>query len=267
MRFMEVLPMQRLKSLCRRFVSGLNTERMIAALARHSSTLRRIELTQGTHVASAIIQSVLTTCDALEVFSVTGREDLGGISLSLAHAVENEWICARIRHLQINIVIAPDGEAPKYLADEGIEKWAAEDHPHWQDLERFYTQIGSLTGLEVLCLKAVRPKKSLEGLTWANVEKFISPSETCFPGLLALDDPSQGRIGYLSTLAGLTRLREFRGSFIWTNVDVAARLSEREVEWFVINLPAPKVATFMYRVDSGLLRMLRARRPGLKLCD
>ncbi|KAK3827166.1 MAG: hypothetical protein JOS17DRAFT_791941 [Linnemannia elongata] len=268
MRIIEVLPTDHLRSVCCSYVSGLDEERTITALNRHSSALRRIELTQCTHVANAIIETIMTTCSALEVFRVTGREDLGGISLSFAHAIEREWVCTRIRPLQIDLVITPDGKSPKYIADPSKETWTAEDRRHWDDLGQLYTRIGSLVRLEVLYLRSIVSKGWRQGQLMGQQEDDNSlPSGTCFPGLLALEDVSQGQIGYLARLSGLTRLKELRGSFAWTNRDVQARLGEREVEWFVKYLPALRVATFMDVGSSDALRMLKARRPGLMLCD
>lgn len=268
MRIIEVLPADRLRSVCSSYVSSLDKERTITALTRHSSALQRIELTQCTHVASAIIETILTTCGALEVFRVTGREDLGGISLSFVHALEREWVCTRIRHLQIDLSITPDGKSPEYIADPSKETWTADDHRHWDDLGRLYTRIGSLVHLEVLYLRSKVPKRQRQGEPMEQQQDDISlPSGACFPGLLALEDSSQGQIGYLAKLSGMTRLRELRGSFAWTNRDVQARLGEREVEWFVRHLPALRVATFMDVRGSDALRMLEVRRPGLMLRD
>ncbi|OAQ24797.1 hypothetical protein K457DRAFT_23715 [Linnemannia elongata AG-77] len=78
-------------SVIKASVEFLDKERTINALNPHSSALRRVELTQCTHVASTIIETVPTTCGTLEVFRVTSREDMGGISLSFAQALEREW--------------------------------------------------------------------------------------------------------------------------------------------------------------------------------
>ena len=89
----------------------------------------------------------------------------------------------------------------------------------------------------------------------ANPKSFLSSYETCLAALLALEDPIEGfQIGHLSILGGLTKLRELRGSFVWTSRETSERLGEREVEWFVNHLPALRFAMFInqkkHRVSS-----------------
>lgn len=139
MRIIEVIPADCVRGVCCLFFSSLDKERTINALTPHSFALRRVELTQCTHVASTIIEAVPTTCGTLEVFRVTSREDMGGISLSFAQTLEREWACTRIRHLQIDFIITPDGRNPEYIAGPSKETWTADDLCHWDDLGRLYT--------------------------------------------------------------------------------------------------------------------------------
>ncbi|OAQ24796.1 hypothetical protein K457DRAFT_23714 [Linnemannia elongata AG-77] len=62
------------------------------------------------------------------------------------------------------------------------------------------------------------PRKQLHGQSRGHPQDDTTlPSETYFPGLLELEDPNQGKIGYLARLLGLTRSRELRGLFAWTS--------------------------------------------------
>ncbi|KAF9139333.1 hypothetical protein BG015_002061 [Linnemannia schmuckeri] len=280
-RIMELLPAQSLKTLFCRHYHDPDSERMIAAISRHSTSLRRVELTHCTRVGSTAIQAVLTACRTLEVFRVHGRQSqVNTASISLAHAVEQDWVCTLLRELTIPVWITPDVCAFKHLIDDPSKKsWTEDELRHWEELGRFYTQIGSLTQLEVLNLKAIQQPNIIE----PNV--FLSPYEMCLPGLLALEDSSStnGQIGYLSKLSGLNKLRELRGSFVWTNKETKARIGEREIDWFANNLPALRIATFVPREDedarvssfagSGsscrrieeLCQLLESKRPELQI--
>jgi hypothetical protein len=276
MRIIEVLPEHGLKTLYCRHVHDSHSQRMKAVLLRHSTSLQRIELTHCTSFSSRVIQAVLTTCGALEVFRVHGKSLQGSVALSFVHAIEHDWVCTNLREITIPVWITPDGRSPKYVThNPPIRRtWTKDDLQHWEDLGRFYTQIGALTRLEVLNLKAIGQPNPAEP------DCFLSQYETCLPGLLALEDPTTNdlRIGHLSKLAALINLRELRGSFVWTNVEASARLGEREVEWFVNHLPALRSATFVshesFRASSnqgtpsrieGLCRLLESRRPGLQI--
>ncbi|KAF9084814.1 hypothetical protein BGX29_002322, partial [Mortierella sp. GBA35] len=201
MRIMEIVPEQGLKTFRCRYICDSDSERMMTVFMGHSTSLQRIELTHCSRVASTVIQSVLTTCTGLEVLRVRERNPQGAVSLTFAHAVEHDWVCTNLRKLTLSVWITQNGRNPNI--------WTKDDYQHWEDLGRFYAQIGALTRLEVLNLKAIGQPDL------ANPKSFLSPYETCLPGLLALEDPaSEGlQIGHLSRLGGLTKLRELRGSF------------------------------------------------------
>lgn len=283
MRILELLPPHGLKILFCRHYRDSASERLIAALSRHSNSLHRIELTHCACLGSTVIQSVLTTCRALEVFRVHGVKPYINTSLLFSHAIEHDWVCTGLRELTLSVRITPEGRDPTYLYIYNHHHprktiWTKQDHRHWEELGRFYAQIGSLTRLEALNLKAI-------GEDYLGSIGSFSPFDTCLPGLLALEDPTtDGQIGHLSKLSGLTKLRELRGSFVWTNPEAAARIGEREVDWFATHLPALRIATFVARVDeeednvssftgSGsnyrrieeLYRLLESRRPELNI--
>jgi hypothetical protein len=269
MSFLErVVPAaQQLKSFSCSGNHDQNPGPMIAAWTRHSTTLSRIELSQVTFVESKVIHTALTTCTALEILKVAGRGTPDDICLKFEHAVEGEWVCKMMRELDITVRVTPDGKDSKFMTDQSKHSWTIDNHRQWEDLGKFYSQVGALTQLEILDLKAVGEDGGL----------FYEALETCFPGLLALEDPSHGKIGYLSTLSELTKLRELRGSFRWIRRkgDANVRIGEREVDWFVDHLPGLKVAAFgskrIYRNEKGwhplqeFLNLLEKRRPGLRV--
>ncbi|KAG0376012.1 hypothetical protein BGX24_008382, partial [Mortierella sp. AD032] len=208
---LEALPSHRLKEFSSRGFRDPDPAPMMTAVARHSTTLQKIELTNCIQFKSKAIQSVLTLCMALEVLSVTGPGSVR-VCLMFADAIEHEWVCTRLRQLEIYVSIAVDGMSLGFIRDHSKGSWTEEQHRIWDDLGRLYTQIGSLTRLEILDLRAVGRKVHVIDYDTDRVI-FLPPSETCLPGLLALED-ARGvgqQIGYLSRLAGLTRLRELRG--------------------------------------------------------
>ncbi|KAG0376013.1 hypothetical protein BGX24_008383 [Mortierella sp. AD032] len=170
----------------------------------------------STRIESLVVKTALTTCCALKVFKAIGSGIQSDVGLLLSHAIEHAWVCKELRELEIDISITAVGNNAMYL-------------------------IGSLTYLEVLCLNAARPIRNpseYHGLA-------ATSADACLSGLLALEDLGAGQIGYLSKLAGLTKLRELRGSFVWTNEETQARIGDQEVDWFVNHLPALRMATFM----------------------
>lgn len=244
MRILKALPVGRLQGLCCD-IMGSNRVEVGAALTRHSTTLRRIEMTSRYNLPSEVIQAVLTSCKVLEIFRATGYGNYvrAGNYLTLADAVEDEWVCARIRCLEINILMAN----PQYLNDPSCATWTERDHIQWEHLGRLYAQIGRLACLEVLDLKAVG---------WKGM-----------PIGLGVDDVVRGKkAGHLVAWSGLNRLRELRGFYIRTQGDDWARIGEREADWFVNHLPALRLVMFPLLDDGEGYRMLRARRPWLKLC-
>jgi hypothetical protein len=162
----------------------------------------------------------------------------------MTDAVESDWACRKIRHLEIGILMG--GRCPQYLNDPSCATWTETDYRHWELLGRLYAQIGLLTQLEVLELEAVR---------WKGM-----------PIGLGVEDEVKGKkVGHLEMLSGLTKLRKIRGIYPWIQGDDRARIGEREAEWFMSNLPRLSVITFSLLSDSEGSRMLRAGRPWLKL--
>ncbi|KAG0263826.1 hypothetical protein BGZ95_003713 [Linnemannia exigua] len=258
----DAIPVQQMRSLYCFNIDDPDIKAMTDTWTKHSTTLQRIEFLQANRISSQVIQAALRTCEALEVFKIASQKEEGGISLFLEHAAGCEWVCKRMRVLEITVLIEPKAKSLKYLDDPTKETWTEDEHRHWENLGKFYTQIGSLTELEILDLKTV--------------ERFSErgePSTKYFPGLFALEDVGKGEIGYLSKWAGLVKLRELRGSVKWTVPLVMERIGKREVDWFVDHMPALRMATFVLQNNNGLigagpirgyLRNLEKKRPELK---
>jgi hypothetical protein len=265
MNIMEGTQEQKLEMLT---VSSLHDEssRVLstAAISRHSETLCQIELASSWKAKSTTLQAILVYCRALVIFKIQKAHNnaLGAnLALSLEDAAEADWGCTRIRHLVLFVSLTSDGRDPAYLADPSMAIWTEQDHRHWRMLNKFYTQIGSLKELQFLNLMATG-SNPVDG---HGVITDVPYKYTCLPGLLALEDPATGQIGFLSRWSGLTRLQKLGGSFSVMTKETAARMGKREVDWFVNHLPALTSATFMfipyshaftysvYEVDSSIV--------------
>ncbi|KAF9141646.1 hypothetical protein BGX30_004386 [Mortierella sp. GBA39] len=236
---MERIHSQRLKSLRVHKPFDMASRTLSdAAFARHSETLRQIEFLGCRQIHASTFKSILESCCALEVL-IAGDEYKRGVAYNLdKKSVMNEWACTRLRHLVLTVFLTSDGRDPKYLTDPTMATWTEKDHDHWRMLDTLYTRIGSLKELQVLTLMAAGTQ--LQGMRLGD----LPFRESCLPGLLALEDTANGKIGFLSRWAGLTRLRELCGSFSVLTEEVSKRMSEREVDWFATHLPALRLASF-----------------------
>ncbi|KAF9902022.1 hypothetical protein EC991_005405 [Linnemannia zychae] len=269
MRIMERMREQRLQTLkVPGFIDGSSSALSFAAFSRHSQTLQKIDFPQHQLIKSTTLQAIHISCQALEVLKAHDIYSDDN-SLLLNDAVESEWVCAKIRRLEISVKVTSRGN-PYYLADSTKASWTEQDHQHWGMLDKFYTQIGKLTDLEIL-------KITSEGFYVLHDDDHLELSQDfCFPGLLALEDEATGQIGFLSRWAGLTKLRDLDGSFLVTDEEVAERMGEREVDWFVTHLPALRHASFVLLPDSEewsesdipeIVHSIKRRRPEIEVLD
>lgn len=272
MSMMEAIPGQQLKSFQLFAYVDYFPDRLGAAWTRHSETLQRIELTSCRTLASAVLRTVLTQCQALEILELSEFYSTK-CSLTLEDAIKDKWACTRIRTLSIPVKLTPDGKSSFYLTDPSKTWWRGDDHAHWEMLGKFYAQIGSLTELRVLDLRSaasihIPSEVALELMQEVPFEK------NCLPGMLVLENSST-RLGYLSEFAKLTKLQELRGSIVWRHMAEETKLGERDVDWFVEHFPALSVAHFLpkehnYQEEGTpkddipeVLQLLQTRRPNL----
>lgn len=118
----------------------------------------------------------------------------------------------------------------------------------WSRLQWFYKQLGRLTELEVLDLRATT------GFAEEEPTKVLRPyEEFTFPRLLSLSDDEaaqvggrqQGKVGYLSELGQLRKLKELRGSFRVDRPVVKSYMGQKEVEFMNVHWPELRVAEFL----------------------
>lgn len=248
-----------------------------AAFLQHSESLRQIELSATRLLKSTTIQTILVSFQELGHLKIEESVSSTECALHLEDAALAEWVCTRIRYLELSVAFTTDGRDPKYfVVDPTMTTWTVEDHHHWVLMDKLYTQIGALSELVVLKLKAAGASRPPH--TVRNRQRGDSFKDTCLPGLLSLEDSTTGKTGFLSRLSGLTNLCELRGSLFWKNREVPARTGEREVEWFVNHLPALRRMVLLFRSSARFVVVqwgedelpwvigeLRRRRPGLLL--
>ncbi|KAF9901064.1 hypothetical protein EC991_006575 [Linnemannia zychae] len=201
------------------------------------------------------------------------------MSLRLINDRMNAILASRMRLTIPSEQAKPDGseEFAGIMAREANER-------RWTRLERFYKQLGTLTNLEVLDLRGTsgfpeeEPTNQLRPYTEYTLPRLLS---------LANDDKStalmdQGtvklerrgkKVGYLSELGGLTKLRELRGSFRIDRPTVKMYLGQREVEFMhqhwpelrLIELLPPDYETRRDFVIQSHMRWFMEQRPFTKM--
>ncbi|KAG0065962.1 hypothetical protein BGZ89_007763 [Linnemannia elongata] len=268
----------------------------LSSFQHHSVTLRDIRLTRCLSLGNKILQSILTTCTALERLEITQalcirRSFFKKRNLAIASLpdlVAYEWVCTGLKHLNLTINWGrfedptPMHLPAYYLQQSASHPWN-QDQERWDLLERLYRQIGSLVELEVLDLHAYidrmninryQPENFLRRNCCGGTFDNSFRSQDRFPLLLSLGVHG-GRHGYLNWLSGLKNLKELRGSVHLGNPEVAMTLKQAEVEWMVDHWPKLQVLELLPYQDEvpvhvsvdgyEHLNWLMRQKPGLDL--
>ncbi|KAG0281270.1 hypothetical protein BGZ95_005412 [Linnemannia exigua] len=216
-----------------------NTLKMIH---QHHRTLRDIRLIDTESFRSIGIRTLLTTCYGLERLEIVNEEGPAGDAM-VEDLVAQPWVCQGLRHLQMGVVWGEfENKTPFYLQDPETVQ-TPRDFERWVLLEKFYFQVGSMTRLEVLGLKAylaVDIDDISEGELYDGIEDDMR-DKAAFPQLMTLLNEKTGRVGYLNYLCRLKNLRELRGSVHLVSEEIQATFGQREVEWVVHHWPRLKV--------------------------
>ncbi|KAG0199400.1 hypothetical protein BGX33_011668, partial [Mortierella sp. NVP41] len=190
---------------------------------RHSKTLRKVYVE-----SSEAMCAVLFVCEVLEDFKTNDgiRSADPSFYINLDGAVSRPWACKGLRHLKLSFGIARFDQEPYYnrspmvtLTDEEQEQFGV--------LERLYRQIGLLTELSYLDLKALALDDQGQP-----IGRYLSIwTINSFPALLSLGDEDTGRPGYLALLGGLKKLKVLRGSFYTDTNESKMTMGWPEVRW------------------------------------
>lgn len=267
--------------------------RTLDAIQRHSETLREIRFPWTHSFKSSTIQGILTSCQALELLEIGGAEAFRIKLWLEDMDPEAPWVSTRLRFLKIVVdwndkrdkpypppkpdptvqmsinvcnermsaILAsrmrlgkPASVTKPTFKDESIEVDVFEaNRRRWARLQWFYTQLGTLTELEVLDLRATT------GFAEEEPNKVLRPyTEFTFPRLLCLSEDEatvgemvqkgrrqQGKVGYLRELSQLRKLRELRGSFRIDRPAVKTYISLKEVEFMHEHWPELRIVEFL----------------------
>ncbi|KAK3830974.1 MAG: hypothetical protein JOS17DRAFT_157877 [Linnemannia elongata] len=211
---------------------------------RHSDVIRKVVFESCFHVASDAIRTILTVCPALEHFQmqINSFDHVLGAFIELSDAVASPWVCTKLKVLDLGVAIneMPDlepGQEPYYMRTPTVGLTDAEE----QQLllyEKLYRQIGALTNLTHLALRAVLVDRGHPfGVHYHD-------GNIAFPAMLTLKDDQTGRPGYLDLLRGLTQLEELRGSMNTSDKETAVTMGWEEAQWMSRHWPRLKVAAF-----------------------
>ncbi|KAH7041661.1 hypothetical protein BKA57DRAFT_472400 [Linnemannia elongata] len=215
---------------------------MVNMVYQHHRTLRDVRLINARTVYSEGIRALLTTCAGLERLEIvnddgpTGRADIEDL-------VAQPWVCHGLRVLQMRVIWGDfEDRCPYYLQDPNTVM-SQKDFARWVLLEKFYFQVGSMTKLEVLGLKAyldVDIEEIPDDELYNGIENDMR-DKAAFPQLLTLGNEATDRVGYLNYLCRLKNLRELRGSVHLVSEEIEETFRQREVEWVVRHWPRLKV--------------------------
>ncbi|KAF9088113.1 hypothetical protein BGX23_007642 [Mortierella sp. AD031] len=257
-KIMEHLPGQRVERVSLlNFNLEMNERMARSVFQRHSTTLHTLILQGCSPTDSEAVRVIVTECGVLEDLRIMGthykdfeaiwpfpKRNGYGCGILLVDAIAKPWACTRIKRLELFIranelhsdhhsrLPACYREAPVELTPKETEYFAS-----W---ERFYRQIGALIELRYLELRL-----ELCGHRGQDLMRICSPWEICFPILMSLGDEESGRLGYLSLLGGLSKLKELRGSFRTDTRETSRRVGWAEAKWTYERWPELEVADFL----------------------
>ncbi|KAG0276344.1 hypothetical protein BGZ95_007671 [Linnemannia exigua] len=233
---LEALPPQQVKMvICTSYdtfkVLGLDNAGWL--FRQHSRTLQSIVFSGCQNIDTKTIQVVLVECEALEQLLVDWETDKTRheLCIDLEKAVEFPWVCTRIQELGLTIAI-PD-EPLHRRADDGVPYYerpaptalSTAEKEQFKSLEALYRQLGELKELRALDLRAIFFDPQDRRPVSENYEA------NTFPGMLSLGCKETGRIGYLSHLSGLTKLKKFLGSTSVMTRETKVTFGEEEAIW------------------------------------
>lgn len=209
----------------------------------HSQVLRKIVFERCPSVYTGAIRAILTGCPALEHFQV-GIENFKstqGASITLLNAIVDPWVCTKLKVLDLAVTLPdmPDlalSQDPYYKSAPDVELSEAQVEQLGQ-LEKLYSQIGLLTNLTHLALRAA----FLDTSMWRDYHHDVTKP---FPAMLNLQDKQTGRPGFLDLFRGLTQLEELRGSVNTNSEETEVTMGWEEARWMARCWPKLRVVAF-----------------------
>ncbi|KAF9901828.1 hypothetical protein EC991_005623 [Linnemannia zychae] len=216
--------------------------RTLNMIHQHHRTLRDIQLLDVEAFSSEGVSAILTTCYGLERLEIVNDEGPAG-NATIEDLVAQSWVCKGLRQLQMGVVWGEfENKCPFYLQTPDTVQ-TPRDFERWVLLEKFYFQVGSMTRLEVLGLKAYL-EVDIDNISGDELYNGIEGDlrdKAAFPQLMTLYNEATGQVGYLNYLYRLKNLRELRGSIHLVSEEIEATFRQREVEWVARHWPRLRV--------------------------
>ncbi|KAF9910457.1 hypothetical protein EC991_006509 [Linnemannia zychae] len=187
----------------------------------HKESIKRIIFDKCQWIVAESLASIFFQCSVLEVFEFWICPD-SPLKIRLEDLVRRQWASNKFTDLMLCLELPINHQEARQPTEPNISipSWAV-------DLERFYRQIGILTSLRRLNLKATVPRRSMTYLS------LITHRGPTFAGMLTLEDRTVGRHGWLQLLGGLKNLEELRGSFNIGVMVAGFEFGQREADWIV----------------------------------
>ncbi|KAF9102606.1 hypothetical protein BGX29_004408 [Mortierella sp. GBA35] len=245
-------------------------------LQRHSRTLRDIQFRSCQVLRGKTIHSILTHCVGLQRLQILSSDGSPGGDATIEELVADEWVCRNLRHLEMAVYWGEFEDKQPYHQQAPKSKASKNDQDRWNLLEKLYRQIGALDKLEVLGLQAgidVSIEEMDEEDLYEGYEDDVR-HQAAFPQLFSLGNTKTRRRGYLSWLAGLTQLKELRGSVHMVSPEIAATLGKKEILWMIAHWPDLRVielVEYLAKVPTRSkeypqLNLFMKRLPGIDIC-
>ncbi|KAF9127146.1 hypothetical protein BG015_004582 [Linnemannia schmuckeri] len=279
---------------------------------RHSTTLRSIELSPCWQIRSNTLRTILCECRSLEVFVMIQADSPSHCGIDLVDAVAAPWVCTNLARLFLVVNLqdcrepspssasaAPattiSGREDDSISNENeaivTEAWkpyyeragpvvfTAKEEEQFRLLEIFYRQLGQLTQLEYINLKAQLDTDFGEN-DWANeMQQWLIYQRNPLPGMLSLGDPNTGRPGFLHFFTGWKKLKSLLGSVALDTVEARKTVRLEEMKFMLEQWPALTQVEFMQVeepveevvVDGGAeqgltaLEWLQEKRPDIEI--
>ncbi|KAK3831011.1 MAG: hypothetical protein J3R72DRAFT_455321 [Linnemannia gamsii] len=212
---------------------------------RHSWSLRKVVFNSCYSVGSKVVLAILCVCPVLEHFQldVNGINHACGAFINLKHAISRRWACTNLQFLDLGVSIPLmfgfQSGRPPYYQRMPIVRLNYVEVELLAQFRRLYQQIGSLTSLKHLGLRAVLPYQDRENAFYHN-------TNITFPAMLSLGDEASDRPGFLDLLGGLTHLEELCGSVCINNHETEVTMGWKEARWMAIHWPALKWAELVH---------------------
>ncbi|KAG0288021.1 hypothetical protein BGZ96_008140 [Linnemannia gamsii] len=238
---------------------------------RHSTTLRSIELSPCWSIKSNTLRTILCECQSLEVFVVIQADSPSHCGIDLVDAVAAPWVCTNLDCQQPSRSSAATAAAAETLAWDGINNYGeseviltgvlkpyyeregpivftTQEEEQFRLLELFYRQLGQLTQLEFISLRA---QLETDEVDWVHgVDHYTAYQRNSMPGMLSLGDSETGRPGFLHLFSGWKKLKSLIGSVALDAPETRRTVQLKEMKYMLAQWPVLCQAEFMQVEDQ-----------------